>query len=144
MKVIAALLCLWALAACGGDEAGVLVTIEQDGRRLEVRAEVADEPAERQRGLRHRPSLGSGTGMVFLFDDLAPRTFTMEDVLIPLDLLVIRRGRVIEIFEMRPCAEDPENCLYRTLPADVALEVPGGSAARAGITPGAVADIPPR
>ncbi|HEX9711373.1 MAG TPA: DUF192 domain-containing protein [Actinomycetota bacterium] len=143
MRAVAIVLAVGlAAGACTSDPSGVVVTIEQDGRRLEVTVEVADSPEERSRGLRFRDELSPGTGMVFIFDDLAPRTFTMEDVRIPLDLLVVRRGRLIEVFEMSPCAGDPANCLYRTLPADAAVEIPGGATATAGITPGALVDLP--
>lgn len=119
----------------------VTVTIDAPGGSLAVEAEVADEPGERFRGLRGREQLPAGTGMLFLFDEVAARTFTMQDTLIPLDLLVIRAGRVVEIIQMVPCA-DAEECTYPTVPADAALEVNAGVASEAGIAPGALVDAP--
>lgn len=120
----------------------VTVTIDAAGGPLAVEAEVADEPAERFRGLRGREQLPAGTGMLFLFDEVAARTFTMQDTLIPLDLLVIRAGRVVEIIQMVPCADAEEACTYPTAPADAALEVNAGVASEAGIVPGALVDAP--
>lgn len=134
------------LGACPSSAPEIARVELRDGARvLVVRAEVADDPAEQQRGLMGRTSLAADAGMLFLFDGVADHGFWMKDTLIPLDLLVLRDGRVVKILTMQPCREeDDARCTrYPTGPADGALEIPAGTAARAGIGPGARVTIEP-
>ena len=144
MRLAPALLMVLVACTPGGDACvgatceRVTVTLEQRDARLVIDAEIADTPAERSQGLRGRTELAEDAGMLFLFEDQSARTFTMEDVLIPLDLLMIRAGRVVEVIEMVPCESSGASCLYQTDVADAALEVPGGTASQAGIGVGGV------
>ena len=79
------------------------VTATLSGTRLSL--EVADEPAERERGLMGRTSVPAGTGMVFLFDQLSTARFYMYDVPIPLRATFVREGRVVLSVVMPPCTE---------------------------------------
>jgi len=128
---------LLALLACTEDPASATVTVRGD-RSLVVVAEIADEPSEHARGLMNRTELPPGTGMLFLFDDRREHSFWMKDTPIPLDLLVFRDQRVVQVFTMTPCPPaDGNDCQrYPTEAADAALEVPAGTARDAGIEPG--------
>jgi hypothetical protein len=136
---------LAALAACRGGPVATTVTFETGrGHRFAVRAEVADDPAERARGLMDRAALDPSAGMLFLFDEAQPRDFYMFHTLIPLDLVSIRAGRVVGIQRMIPCeAEVAGECPTTTTPpADAAIELNAGTAERAGIEVGALVDSP--
>jgi uncharacterized protein len=78
---------------------------------VEVEAEVADDDAERARGLMGRTEVPPGTGMVFLYDAPVDGQFYMFQVSIPLTATFAREGRVVGVVDMEPCAEtDPAAC----------------------------------
>lgn len=98
--------------------------------------QVAATEALREHGLMGVKKLAADQGMLFVWKDVAPRDFYMKDTLIPLDLVSIRARMVVGVVTMTPCKSDP--CpITTTPPADSALEVPAGTAKRAGITAGA-------
>ncbi len=102
-----------------------------------VRAEVARSNEERARGLMFREELADGTGMLFIFEDQAPRSFWMQNTYIPLDIAFMDSDRrVIDIKQMEPL---DESFTDSSGPAMFALEVPQGWFARQGIEVGAVA-----
>jgi hypothetical protein len=131
---------LLVLLSCGGGNTGVRATdvrIEGARGQLVIHAEVADSDVLRARGLMNRTSLAADRGMLFLWTDTAVRRFYMKDTLIPLDLISIRARRVVGVTTMQPChiADCPTT---KTPAADAALEVPAGTAKRAGISAGAL------
>jgi len=98
--------------------------------------QVAATEALREHGLMGVKKLAADHGMLFVWKDVAPREFYMKDTLIPLDLISIRGRAVVGVATMTPCKADP--CpITTTPPADSALEVPAGTAERAGICAGA-------
>jgi uncharacterized membrane protein (UPF0127 family) len=100
-----------------------------------IRAEVAAEDAERQRGLMFRKELGPNQGMVFLFDQPALQCMWMHNTLIPLSVAFIDNdGRVINVEEMAAQTDDT-HCA--AAPARYALEMNKGWFAKHGILAGA-------
>jgi len=101
--------------------------------------EIADTPETWEHGLMERTSLAPDAGMLFIFLDVAPRTFWMMNTLIPLDMLFIDANhRVINIQENAlPCAA-PRRCptYHSTAPAKYVLEIPGGRARALGMQAG--------
>jgi len=98
--------------------------------------QVAATEALREHGLMGVKKLAADHGMLFVWKDVASREFYMKDTLIPLDLIAIRGHSVVGVATMTPCKAEP--CLItNTPPADAALEVPAGTAERAGIAAGA-------
>ena len=78
---------------------------------VDLRLEVADEPAERATGLMGRSEVPDGTGMVFLFDGPTSSRFYMFQVPIPLRAVFVREGAVVGVVDMEPCTEsDAEAC----------------------------------
>ena len=69
------------LAACA--KSGPYVELE--GKRISI--EIADTDASREHGLMDRTSMEPDHGMLFVFDDDAPRAFWMKNTKIPLDML---------------------------------------------------------
>lgn len=89
-----------------------------------ILAEVADTPEAREQGLMHRTELSEGRGMLFVFDDMAPRSFWMRNTYIPLDIAFLDRDqRVVDIQQMEP---ETEEFTESTSPAMFALEVRQG------------------
>lgn len=96
-----------------------------------VRAEVARTDQERARGLMERESLPEGTGMLFIFPDVAPRSFWMQNTYIPLDIAFMdAEGVIVDIQPMEPL---DETFTESAAPAMFALEVPQGWFAGQGI-----------
>ncbi len=104
-----------------------------------VRAEVADTPDARERGLMFRESLEPGAGMLFVFDESRVRSFWMRDTFIPLSIAFIDSDlRVVDIQQMEPESEE----FYESgQPAMFALEVPQNWFQERGIEVGQQARI---
>jgi len=58
-----------------------------DGTILTFDVEIAQTPRQWSFGLMHVPSMPAGQGMLFVFPDMAPRSFWMKNTVIPLDML---------------------------------------------------------
>ncbi|MEO7786989.1 MAG: DUF192 domain-containing protein [Sphingomicrobium sp.] len=97
--------------------------------------EVAATPAEQQRGLMFRRSLGPDRGMIFPFAAPEQATFWMKDTLIPLDLIFIRADGSIANIAANARPMD-ETLLPSEGMVDAVLELAGGRAAELGIRPG--------
>lgn len=101
-------------------------------QRLSV--EVADDEKEREVGLMFRKSMPDDVGMLFMWPDIAMRSFWMRNTYIPLDLIYIQRGKIVRII---PWAKPfDETSLPSGEPVDVVLEVNGGWTARRGVSVG--------
>lgn len=97
--------------------------------------EVADAAHELARGLMHRHEMVDDMGMIFIFDRDAPRSFWMRNTYIPLDMIFVTSGGVVDSFV--------ENAMPRTdtpRPSDgdaqYVIELDAGEVARIGLRPG--------
>lgn len=108
-----------------------------------VMAEIADDSAERSKGLMGRTELADGTGMLFVFFEPQAMSFWMHDTLIPLSIAYINgQGIIREIHDMKPKDETPVPSIFGDLM--YALEVPQGWFQRNKILPGdRVTGLPP-
>lgn len=97
--------------------------------------EIADEPAERQKGLMYRQALAPDAGMLFDFGAPQQISMWMKNTYIPLDMLFIAGdGTIRNIAENTvPFSLDAISSLG---PVRFVLEVPGGTAARLGLKAG--------
>lgn len=137
--VFAAALALTAFAqdACADEirfERSTLTVATARGEHR-FRVELALEPAQRERGLQHRPFLAEDAGMLFVFDQPGAVDMWMLNTLIPLDMMFIAAdGRIVNIAERtRPKSLD---IIPSAGPVLAVLEVLGGTSARLGIRPG--------
>jgi uncharacterized membrane protein (UPF0127 family) len=97
--------------------------------------EIADDDAERQRGLMERPPLADDRGMLFQFPDVAERGFWMHNTPSPLDIIYIDpRGRIVSI--ARNATPNSDDVIPSNGPASGVLEIRGGRAAEIGAEPG--------
>jgi len=100
--------------------------------------EVADDPAERARGLMGRTSVPPGTGMVFRYDEPSTDRFWMRDVPIALRATFVRGGVVLHSVVMAPCREpEPRDCPTYGAPAPFDTVVETAPDAVPGVVPGA-------
>ena len=104
-----------------------------------VVAEVMDTPAKRSGGLQFRDDVPDGTGMLFVFESEAPRSFWMKDTYIALDIAYLDVNfRIVDIQQMVPQTADLH---ISAAPAMFALEVRKGWLAEQGIGVGAQATV---
>ena len=112
------------------------------GEEAEVRAEVADERAERQTGLMGRTELAPDAGMLFVFGRERDLSFWMRNTLIPLSIAYISAdGRIVDIQDMEPLDDEPPSYASAE-PAKYALEVNQGFFAERGVEVGGTVEIP--
>jgi|SRR5215217_8606778 len=133
------------LAGCAGagtpkDEHGnplepLTITTSSGTHRFMV--EIADDEAERQRGLMERPPLADDRGMLFQFPDVAERGFWMHNTPSPLDIIYIDpRGRIVSI--IKNAAPNNDAVLPSNGPAMGVLELRAGRSDEIGAKPGDV------
>lgn len=97
-------------------------------------AEVARTPQQQQIGMMMRTEMAQHEGMLFVFDELAPRCFWMKNTLLPLSIAFIEDdGTIVNIAEMKPRSE-ATHCSQR--PVRYALEMNQGWFAKRAIAPG--------
>ena len=78
--------------------------VELAGQRYAI--EVADDDAERARGLMFRDALPEDRGMLFIHDAEVPQAYWMKNTKIPLDILYFDTGRrlVSQQRDIPPCS----------------------------------------
>jgi uncharacterized protein len=99
--------------------------------------EVADDDAERARGLMQRESMPTAAGMLFVYPRAGNVSFWMENTLIPLDMIFAdSTGRVKRVHENAvPLDRTP---IPGGAGIQYVLEINGGLARRMGIAEGAM------
>ena len=133
-------LALFALAGCASGGSWV----ELGGQRYSV--EVADDDAERSRGLMFRDAMPAGHGMLFIHDREEPPAYWMKNTRIPLDILYFddERRLVSQQRDVPPCSLGNACPPYPSdAPARYVLELNAGEAQRLGLRDGAVITFAP-
>jgi hypothetical protein len=105
--------------------------------------EVRDTAQGRAQGLSGRAEVPPGTGMLFRYDDDAPRGYWMSGMLLPIDLAWITDGKVVAVETLQPCAAGQPCPIHDSPgPVDAVLEVAAGALSQ--VEPGAavVIEIP--
>ncbi|WP_372992451.1 DUF192 domain-containing protein [Sulfitobacter sp.] len=126
---------LLASAAAAADCSENAVTLRGDWGQARFSVEIADDAAERGRGLMFRESMPASTGMLFIYDKPQRASFWMRNTLIPLDMLFIDSHGVVKHIHHNaiPHDETPISGGDNLLSV---LEINGGLAKRMGITVG--------
>jgi len=139
LRLFASLALLIWLQACAAPPTTPYVELQ--GKRISI--EIADTDASREHGLMDRTSMEADHGMLFVFDDDAPRAFWMKNTKIPLDMLFFNAERKLVSVQHRvpPCLADPCPAYSSGAPARYVLELNGGQAEKLGLNPGAEMQI---
>lgn|GEM_PF-249947 len=102
-----------------------------------INLEVTRTPQEQALGLMFRPSLEDDRGMLFEFSPARPVSFWMKNVVISLDMLFVRDGKLIAIAaEVPPCTSIPCPTYGPAEAIDQVIELRGGRAAELNLQPG--------
>lgn len=112
--------------------------VELGGQRYQV--ELADDDAERARGLMFRDELAAGSGMLFIHDRQEPQAYWMKNTKIPLDILYFDEARklVAQQRDVPPCSAGDRCPSYPSkAPARYVLELNAGEAAKLKLEHGA-------
>lgn len=131
-------LSLCACASAGGS------WVELAGQRYAV--EVADDDAERARGLMFRDSLPADRGMLFIHEREEPLAYWMKNTRIALDILYFddSLALVSQQRDVPPCSAGNACPTYpSTGPARYVLELNAGEAARLNLSDGAYLRLSP-
>lgn len=118
--------------------------VEIGGERYVV--EVADDEAERARGLMFRDVLPEGRGMLFLHERTQPLAYWMKNTRIPLDILYFdeRLALVSQQRDVPPCSAGDACPPYPSgTPARYVLELNAGEARRLQLEEGAELQVSP-
>jgi len=133
--LLALLLCGLAAASAAAFQRSSLIIETLAGQRHHFEVELALSTQEMMQGLLFRESLAERAGMLFVVSSDRVFTMWMKNTLVPLDMLFIASDGTI-----RTIATDAEPLslavISSQVPVRAVLEVPGGTAARLGLTPG--------
>lgn len=118
--------------------------VELAGQRYTV--EIADDDAERARGLMFRDALGEGTGMLFIHERTEPQAYWMKNTRIALDILYFDDDLklVSQQRDVPPCSAGDRCPPYPSdSPARFVLELNAGEAERLGLEDGMALQLGP-
>lgn len=111
------------------------LTIVTDTGRHAFRVEIADDEAERERGLMFRPPLADDQGMLFEFPEAAERSFWMRNTPSSLDILYVGAdGRIVSI--ARNTTPQSDTPIPSNGPATGVIELRAGRASEISADPG--------
>lgn len=135
LRPLLALLLAAAAAGCSASDDDLWV--EFKGRRFAV--EIADDDAERARGLMFREAMDADRGMLFIHDAEDPQAYWMKNTKIPLDIFYFNRARRLVSVQRRvpPCSMGNACPPYPSEgPARYVLELNAGMADALRAAPG--------
>ena len=124
------------LTGCAGGPGGS--SVELAGQRYAV--EIADDDAERARGLMFRDEMAADHGMLFIHDREEPQSYWMKNTRIALDILYFDNALTLvkQQRDVPPCSAGNRCPSYPSdVPARYVLELNAGEAARLGLQDGA-------
>jgi len=126
---------LFAQPAVAGDFSRGVLEVRTESKAIEFQIEIADDPAERSRGLMFRESLDEQSGMLFIYPRPRIASFWMKNTLISLDMIFIDAdGKVASIAtNTTPLSLKP---VSSGVPVLTVLEIDAGDAERLGIRVG--------
>ncbi len=130
--LVGGLAALPALAQCSVDK----VALRGPFGQVAFSVEIADDDSERAVGLMHRPSMPRFSGMLFDFHSPGPRSFWMENTLIPLDMLFIDETGVVRHIHHRARPLDRTPIHSGSDDIRYVLEINGGMAETLRLQPG--------
>lgn len=131
----ALVLTLWTGAAAAGACRDDQVLLRGDWGQARFTVEVADDEAERAKGLMHRESMPQSAGMLFVYPQEQRVGFWMKNTLIPLDMIFLDATGTVQKVHHRAVPHDLSPIMSGKN-TRLVLEINGGLAERLGIVPG--------
>jgi uncharacterized protein len=111
------------------------IHLSQKPSPINIEIEIADDEAERMRGLMDRISMPEFAGMLFIFENDEPRSFWMKNTYISLDIIYINSDK--EIVSIQKYTQPQTTfSVPSEKPAMYVLEVNAGFADKYGINTG--------
>ncbi len=138
MRILLLLLLPGLITGCSAGQPSV----QLKGERFSV--EIADDEAERQRGLMFRETMAPSAGMLFLFERKEPLAFWMKNTRIPLDILYFDEQWKLVGWSLNtpPCSRGDQCPSYPSqAPARYVLELNAGTSERLGVKLGDSLDV---
>ena len=114
---------------------GDLIIFKSDSTQVTLDIEIADTDFDIQTGLMYRDSMKDKQGMLFVFDDVTPRSFYMKNTKFPLDLIFIDDDKKIVSFQKNAQPFD-ETGLSSQVPVKYVLEINAGLSDSIGLQVG--------
>lgn len=115
--------------------AGAFISASTGDTLRKYRVEIAEHPDEVQYGMMYRKHMDEDMAMVFLMGEETQQSFWMHNTYVSLDIVFVnRKGNVVSIQEnCTPLTDTPRPSEG---PANIVVEVPGGTAQRIGLKAG--------
>ena len=136
LRLCALGLAVVSLSACASGAAKDEQWVQLKGKRYVV--EVADDDAERARGLMFRDSMAADHGMLFVHDSEDVQAYWMKNTKIPLDIIYFDHDRkLVSVAHAPPCSLGDKCPPFPSEgPALYVLELNVGTADELGVKPG--------
>ncbi|WP_086476280.1 MULTISPECIES: DUF192 domain-containing protein [Arenibacter] len=112
-----------------------IIQQETDSVLVTLDIEIAESEYETATGLMYRESMEANQAMLFVFEDVAMRSFYMKNTAIPLDILYIDEDLKIVSFQKNARPFD-ETGLSSQFPAKYVLEINAGKSDEWGLKVG--------
>jgi uncharacterized protein len=104
-------------------------TAEIGGKTFEL--EVAKTAQQQQIGLMYRKTIPSQQGMLFVFEPSRYVRFWMKNVILPLDMIFLREGKIKAVLvNVPPCSTESCPTYGPATEVDQVIELRGGEAAK--------------
>ncbi len=114
------------------------VTFFRDGKKIrKIDVEIAENEAERSKGLMYRPYIPDSTGMLFILPEPRELGFWMKNTQIPLDIMYVDAAKKIISIQKNTKPFSEESLPSKGL-AQYVVEVNAGFSDRYDIKPGDV------
>ena len=104
-----------------------------------IKLDIADTAEKKEIGLSNKENIPNDRGMLFTFDKPDYYSFWMKNMKFPIDIIFIRDGAIVTIFEnVNPPASSEQNApIYQPKsPADTVLEINAGLSSKYGFGEG--------
>jgi uncharacterized membrane protein (UPF0127 family) len=121
------------LAACSSAESRLVLHTAKGDYPFTI--EIADDGAERAKGLMFRDSLAADAGMLFDYKQEQLTAFWMQNTLIPLDMIFIGADGVVKNIHVNAKPLDTTS-IPSGVPVRFVLEIPGGRSVEIGLAVG--------
>ena len=104
---------------------------------VSFKAEIADDDAERERGLMCRVEMADDHGMIFDFQPPRAEQFWMKNTVLPLDMLFVgANGRILDIVKQAKPFDETAVPTRGPVTARAVIEINGGLADKLGLKVG--------